>query len=102
MAETPLKASRLLKIQATHAIIGHTDVNERIKCKMHRDHELRPHTHTATPPQAYPYRYVKQHQLTTEDVKLLSRPFPFITEKVTSKLMAEKDEYHIAASSFQR
>ena len=55
------------------------------------------HTHTpphATPPQAYPYRYVKQHQLTAEDVNLLSRPFPFITEaeEVTSKLMAEKDE----------
>ena len=32
MAETPLKASRLLKIQAAHAIIGHTDVNERTKC----------------------------------------------------------------------
>ena len=32
VAETPLKASRLLKIQAVHAIIGHTDVNERTKC----------------------------------------------------------------------
>ena len=32
VAETPLKASRLLKIQAAHAIIGHTDVNERTKC----------------------------------------------------------------------
>ena len=33
VTETPLKkASRLLKIQAAHAIIGHTDVNERTKC----------------------------------------------------------------------
>ena len=31
VAETPLKASRLLKIQAAHAITGHTDVNERTK-----------------------------------------------------------------------
>ena len=48
VAEPPLKASRLLKIQAAHAIIGHTDVNERTECKMHRNHELRPHTHTHT------------------------------------------------------
>ena len=32
VAETPLKASRLLKIQAARAIIGQTDVNERTKC----------------------------------------------------------------------
>ena len=73
------------------------------------------HTHTpphATPPQAYPYRLQQttifnnvkrlrlwQHQLTAEDVNLLSRSFPFITEEVTSKLMAEKDEYHIVAAS---
>ena len=46
VAEILLKASRLLKIQTAHAIIGHADVNERTKCKMHRNHELRPHTHT--------------------------------------------------------
>ena len=45
------------------------------------------------------FRYVKQYQLIAEDVNLLSRPFPFITEEATSKLMTEKDEYHIAASS---
>ena len=45
------------------------------------------------------FRYVKQHQLTAEDINLLSEPLPFITEEVISKLMAEKDEYQLAASS---
>ena len=45
------------------------------------------------------FRYVKQYQLIAEDANLLSRPFPFITEEATSKLMTEKDEYHITASS---
>ena len=45
-------------------------------------------------------RFVKQHQLSLADVGLLSDPFPFITEEVISKLVAEKDEYHLAASGF--
>ena len=46
------------------------------------------------------YTHTHTHTHTPKKKKdLLSRPFPFITEEVTSKLMAEKDEYHIAASS---
>ena len=44
------------------------------------------------------FRFVKQHQLSLANVGLLSDPFPFITEEVISKLVAEKDESHLAAS----
>ena len=42
---------------------------------------------------------MKLHQLTAEDINLLSEPFPFITEEVISKLVAEKDEYQLPASN---
>ena len=42
---------------------------------------------------------MKQQQLTAEDINLLSEPLPFITEEVISKLVAEKDDYKLAASS---
>ena len=42
---------------------------------------------------------MKRHQLTAEDINLLSEPLPFITEEIISKLVAEKDEYQLAASS---
>ena len=43
------------------------------------------------------FRFVKQHQFSIADVGLLSGPFPFITEEVINKLVAAKDEYHLAA-----
>lgn len=44
------------------------------------------------------FGYVKQHQLSTTDINLLLDPFPLITEEVITKLVGEKDEYHLAAS----
>ena len=42
--------------------------------------------------------FVKQYQLPLADVGLLSDHFLFITEEVIKKLVAEKGEYHLAAS----
>ena len=42
---------------------------------------------------------MKQHKLTADDIDLLLGPFPFVTEDVIKKIVAEKDEYNLAAST---
>ena len=45
------------------------------------------------------FRFVKHHQLSNEEIDLLQGSFPFITAaEVISNLVAEKDDYYLAAS----
>ena len=43
------------------------------------------------------FTYVKQHELSTDDIELLDR-FAFVDADVIETLVGEKDEYHILAS----
>ena len=44
------------------------------------------------------FRFVKHHQLSNEEIDLLQGSFPFITAEVIGNLVAEKDDYYLAAS----